>query len=170
MTPPLQKILHPLNAPPPLTLTLPLIHSQTLESLLYGTAYGSGPRALSSKLVSFTHDIDVSLPITCHYIRNQASFTTNEVSKTKFMRLSRLVAEKGELDVGVVLDREGEKGKVFRGLLKSGVEDGEQDGENEAKEGEVNTVLRWQEQDEVMLLLHKALKWFKNCFGQEWNE
>jgi hypothetical protein len=161
MASPLQKILNPLNSPPPLILTLPVTHSRTLESLLYGTTYGSGPRALSSKLVSFEHDVEVSLPITCHYIRNQPSFTTNEVSRTKFMRLSRLVDEKGELDVGVVLDREGEKGKVFRGQLVAGIS------EDDEKEGEVKTVLRWKEEDEVMLIIIRVLKWIRKCMGRE---
>jgi len=77
------------------------------------------------------------------------------------MRLSRLVDEKGELDVGVVLDREGEKGKVFRGQLVAGIS------EDDEKEGEVKTVLRWKEEDEVMLIIIRVLKWIRKCMGRE---
>ena len=161
MSPPLQKILHPLDIPPPLALILPNTDSLTLESILYGTAYGSGPRALSLKLVSFAKDVEVSLPISCHYIRNKPSFTTSEVSKTKFLRLTRLVAEKGELNVGIVLDREGEKTKVFRGRLMTRMREGGFSRERDGEEGEVKTKLRWQEEDEVMLIVNKVVKWFK---------
>lgn len=160
MSPPLQKILHPLDIPPPLALILPSTDSLTLESILYGTAYGSGPRALSLKLVSFAKDVEVCLPISCHYIRNKPSFTTSEVSKTKFMRLTRLVVEKGELSVGIVLDREGENAKVFRGRLMTRMREGEKNRERDG-EGEVKIKLRWQEEDEVMLIVNKMVKWFK---------
>lgn len=142
-----------------LGITMPASHSQTLERLLYGTAHGSGPRVLALRLTSLTPGITLSLPISCSYVNNEPDFATARVSRAKWKTLCQFVQEAGELEVGVLLEREGEEGKEFEGCLVAG--DFAVVGERRAM-----MALRWVEDDEVRVAVRKGVEWVRGRVGR----
>lgn len=124
-----------------------LSHYKGLWRALYGSDHGFGERKVKLNLTSGQRGFTIEMPITCHYEDNRPVLSTRGVSKSEWATLCKLVTDESVLKVIFFDDSHDFLARVTPVGAKP------------PKLDMYQVKFRWQEDDEVALVLKKSIKW-----------
>ncbi|KAL1594684.1 hypothetical protein SLS59_008734 [Nothophoma quercina] len=124
-----------------------LSHYKGLWRTLYGSDHGFGERKVKLNLTSGQRGFTIEMPITCHYEDNRPVLSTRGVSKSEWATLCKLVTDESVLKVIFFDDSHDFLARVTPVGAKP------------PKLDMYQVKFRWQEDDEVALVLKKSIKW-----------